>query len=87
MERGRGMGRDGKEGDVFCDTRKELLMASNQRHVHVHACVLYCTCMYTVHTCTCTNSRHTVDLEIFVVKIFSWLAQATKIKNTKYFIH
>ena len=28
----------------------------------------------------------TVDLEIFVVKIFSWLAQATKIKNTKYFI-
>ena len=29
---------------------------------------------------------NTVDLEIFVVKIFSWLAQATKIKNTKYFI-
>ena len=25
----------------------------------------------------------TVDLEIFVVKIFSWLARITKIKNTK----
>ena len=28
---------------------------------------------------------YTVDLEIFVVKIFSWLAQTTKIKNTKLF--
>ena len=27
---------------------------------------------------------YTVDLEIFVVKIFSWFAQTTKIKNTKY---
>ena len=26
---------------------------------------------------------YTVDLEIFVVKIFSWLTKATKIKNTK----
>ena len=25
----------------------------------------------------------TVDLEIFVVKIFSWFAQTTKIKNMK----
>ena len=28
----------------------------------------------------------TVDLEIFVVKIFSWFAQTTKIKNTKYIL-
>ena len=28
----------------------------------------------------------TVDLEIFFVKIFSWFAQTTKIKNTKYIL-
>ena len=28
----------------------------------------------------------TVDLEIFVVKIFSWFAQTTKIKNAKYIL-
>ena len=27
--------------------------------------------------------KHTIDLEIFVVKIFSGFAQTTKIKNTK----
>ena len=31
-------------------------------------------------------SQDTVDLEIFVVKIFSWFAQTTKIKNTKYIL-
>ena len=29
---------------------------------------------------------YTVDLEIFVVQIFSWFAQTTKIKNTKYIL-
>ena len=29
---------------------------------------------------------HNVDLEIFVVKIFSWFSQTTKIKNTKYIL-
>ena len=28
----------------------------------------------------------TVDMEIFIVKIFSWFAQTTKIKNTKYIL-
>ena len=32
------------------------------------------------------TERDTVDLEIFVVKIFSWFAQTTKIKNTKYIL-
>jgi len=29
---------------------------------------------------------HTVDLDIFVVKIFSWFAQTTKIKKKKYIL-
>ena len=33
-----------------------------------------------------TNHTHTVDLKIFVVKIFSWFAQTMKIKNTKYIL-
>ena len=31
----------------------------------------------------CTKTKHTVDLEIFVVKIFSWFAQTTKIRTKK----
>ena len=54
-------------------------------HVHKHRCeesiqhnVLIHT-TYNVRICICS----TVDLEIFVVKIFSWAALTTKIKNTK----
>ena len=32
------------------------------------------------------EARYIVDLKIFVVKIFSWFAQTTKIKNTKYIL-
>ena len=31
--------------------------------------------------------RHTVYLEIFVVKIFSWLPKTTKLLYTKLFLH
>ena len=31
----------------------------------------------------CTKTKHTVDLEIFIVKIFSWFAQTTKIKKNE----
>ena len=34
----------------------------------------------------CTWFARTVDLEIFVVKIFSWFVQTTKIKNMKYIL-
>ena len=40
----------------------------------VHVCVRACVCV-------CTQNGNTVDLEIFVVKIFSWLTEATKIKK------
>ena len=43
--------------------------------VHVRSVVLSDTRTYSI----CT----TVDLEIFVVKIFSWATLTTKIKNTK----
>ena len=37
-------------------------------------------CMHGLGISYCMNS-YTVDLEIFVVKIFSWFAQTTKIKK------
>ena len=48
-------------------------------HIYVHIRII-CRANY---TCTHVTIQCTVDLEIFFVKIFSWAALTTKIKNTK----
>ena len=67
---------------------------------HIRAVMPSCTrrrkennrCTWLPHQITNCGSfvhvltRHTVDLEIFVVKIFSWFAQTTKIKKHKYIL-
>ena len=69
--------REQKE-QTFLQSSLYLLVSCNSTHM--------CLCDY----CVCTEngdfevSKCTVNLEIFVVKIFSWFVQTTKIKNTKY---
>ena len=54
--------------------------------VHMSAYCTYCTYVCVLYILyICLRTVHTVIREIFVVKIFSWVAQSTKISHTKYF--